>query len=56
MKTPNVNKTTIETLKTIAIAILVTGVIAFVAGMKYQGHVNGQVKQEAKALVSLQSK
>jgi len=54
MKTPS--KTTRETLKTIAIAVLVTGVIAFVAGMKYQAHVNGQVKQEAKAMVSLQAK
>lgn len=51
MKTPN--KTTRETIKTIAIAVLVTGMLAFVGGMKYQGHVNGQVKQEAKTLVSL---
>ena len=48
MKLPN-----IETVKTIVIVAMFTVVIAFVAGMKYQTHVNNQVKSEAKAIVSL---
>lgn len=44
-----------ETLKTIVIAVLITGIVAFVAGMKYQAHVQNQVKAEAKSIVSLKS-
>lgn len=49
------NQKTIETIKTIVIAVLVTGIIAFVGGMKYQAHVNSQVKSEAKSIVSLKN-
>lgn len=41
-------KVNIETVKTILIAVLVTGMLAFIGGMRYQAHVNGQVKTEAK--------
>lgn len=51
MKTPN--KSTIETVKTVVIVALIVGIAAFVGGMKYQSHVNGQVKNEAKNIVSL---
>lgn len=47
------NQNVIETVKTIVIVALVTGILAFISGMKYQQHVNSQVKSEAKSLVSL---
>lgn len=47
------NPKTRETLKTIAITILITGIAAFIGGMKYQSSVNDQVKAEAKNIVSL---
>jgi len=47
------NPKTIETFKTIVIAVLVTGILAFVGGMKYQAHVNVQVKTEAKSIAAL---
>lgn len=50
------NPKTIETLKTVVIAVLVTGILAFVAGMKYQANTNSQVHSQAKALASVQSK
>lgn len=49
------NKQTIETLKTVTITVLVTGILAFVAGMKYQANVHDQVKSEAKSIVSLKN-
>jgi len=43
------NKQTVETVKTVLIAVLVTGVIAFVAGMQYN------VRQTAKNDARVQS-
>lgn len=44
-----------ELLKTIALTVMVTAVAAFIGGMKYQAHVNNQVKTEAKNIVSLKN-
>lgn len=38
------SKTTVETVKTVLIAVLVTGVVAFIGGMHYQSAQNAQVK------------
>jgi hypothetical protein len=46
MKKPN-----IETIKTIVITILITGMIAFIGGMKYQKSQTEQVKSEAATIV-----
>lgn len=53
MKLPHTQRSTIETIKTIVIAVLITAILAFVAGMKYQSHYTSQVKAEAKSIVSL---
>lgn len=47
------NSKTVETIKTIVIVALLTGIVAFISGMKYQQHVNSQVKTEARSLVSM---
>jgi Tfp pilus assembly protein PilE len=47
-----IQKETVETIKTVVIAVLVTGILAFVAGMKYQNHYSNSVKTEAKNMVS----
>lgn len=44
-----INKTQIETIKTITIAILITGIVAFVAGMRYQASQDMQVKSAVQA-------
>lgn len=44
-----------ETIKTVVIAVLITGIIAFVGGMVYQSKQITQVKAEAKSLVSLKA-
>ena len=41
----------IETIKTIVITILVTGMIAFIGGMQYQKSQTEQVKSEAATIV-----
>lgn len=38
------SKTTVETVKTVIIAVLVTAVVAFLGGMHYQNKINVQVK------------
>ena len=44
-------KLNIETIKTIIITILITGIIAFVSGMYYQKHQAEEVKTEAATIV-----
>ena len=44
-------KLNIETIKTIVITILITAIIAFVGGMKYQKSQTEQVKSEAATIV-----
>ncbi len=44
------SKTTIETIKTVIIAVLITGIIAFVGGMKYEAHNNQKVESAVKAV------
>lgn len=46
-------KERIETVKTIVITILLTAILAFVAGVKYQSHYTNQLKVEAKSIASL---
>lgn len=55
MKKPTVKSTTVITIQAIVITMLVTGIGAFISGMKYQAHVNNQVKAEAKSIVSLKN-
>lgn len=43
-----INKETVETVKTVVIAVLVTGVVMFVAGMQYQA------RQTARSEVRVQ--
>lgn len=44
-------KLNIETVKTIIITILITGIIAFIGGMYYQKNQTEQVKAEAATIV-----
>lgn len=44
-------KLNIETIKTIIITILITGIIAFIGGMQYQKNQTEQVKAEAATIV-----
>ena len=48
------SKQTIETIKTVVIAVLVTMVVAFVCGMKYQAHNQAAIDNAVR--VSVQSK
>ena len=43
-----INKTTVETVKTVLIAILVTAVVAFIAGMRYADNQNAKVQAAVK--------
>lgn len=43
-----INKQSVETFKTVLIAILITGVIAFVAGMRYANEQNAKVEAAVK--------
>lgn len=54
MKKPS--KQSVETFKTVVIVALVTAVIAFVAGIKYQQKYSESVKSEAKELSSVVSR
>lgn len=44
-------KLNIETIKTIIITILITGIVAFIGGMYYQKNQTEQVKTEAATIV-----
>lgn len=50
MKKPN--KTAIETVKTVTIAILVTAIIAFISGVAYANKQRSQVDQTINALTT----
>jgi predicted negative regulator of RcsB-dependent stress response len=50
-KEKKMKKLNIETIKTIIITILITGIIAFIGGMYYQKHQTEQVKAEAATIV-----
>ena len=50
-KEKTMKKFTIETIKTIIITILITGIIAFIGGMYYQKNQTEQVKAEAATIV-----
>lgn len=52
MKTPQVSKKKLETIKTVFIAVLVTGIISFISGMHYQNNQNASVKAAVQASVS----
>lgn len=48
-----VKRINIETVKTVVIAVLVTAIVAFIGGMKYQASYQSSVKAEAKELTTL---
>lgn len=50
-KEKKMKKLNIETIKTIIITILITGIIAFIGGMYYQKNQTEQVKTEAATIV-----
>ena len=50
-KGEKMKKLNIETIKTIVITILITGMIAFIGGMQYQKSQTEQVKSEAATIV-----
>lgn len=50
-KEKTMKKLNIETIKTIIITILITGIIAFIGGMYYQKNQTEQVKAEAATIV-----
>lgn len=50
-KENKMKKFNIETIKTIIITILITGIIAFIGGMYYQKNQTEQVKAEAATIV-----
>jgi hypothetical protein len=50
-------KNTVETVKTVVIAVLVTAVIAFIGGMKFQAREHAQVQSAVNnAVASLEAK
>jgi cell division protein FtsN len=51
MKMPT--KNTIETVKTVVIAVLVTAIIAFIGGMKFQAREHAQVQSAVNSAVAL---
>jgi len=50
-KGKKVKKVNFETVKTVIIAILITAIVAFVGGIKYQQRFTEAVKTEAKQIV-----
>lgn len=48
MKLPNKNQR--ETIKTVVIAVLITAILAFVGGMKYQSREHQQVQSAVQAV------
>lgn len=49
---PKLNKQTVETAKTVVIAVLITGIVAFIGGMKYAQHQEARVTQAAVTAVT----
>ena len=49
-----ISKQSVETFKTVLIAILVTAVVAFVAGMRYADNQNAEVQAAVKEVVKAQ--
>lgn len=49
-----INKQSVETFKTVVIAILITAVIAFVAGMQYANKQNAKVEAAVKEVAKTQ--
>lgn len=50
MKMPT--KNTVETVKTVTIAVLVTAIIAFIGGMKFQAREHAQVQGAVNSAVA----
>jgi type II secretory pathway pseudopilin PulG len=46
---PKLNKGTLETVKTVLIAVLITGIVAFVAGTRYQASQDTRVTAQVAA-------
>lgn len=44
-------KKNFETVKTVTIAVLITGIVAFILGMQYQAREDSTVKAEAASIV-----
>jgi hypothetical protein len=51
MKAP-INRGVIETVKTIVIAVLVTAIVAFVGGVKYEQFNTGRIDSAVKAVAA----
>lgn len=52
MKVQAPTKSTVETVKTVVIAVLVTGIIAFVSGMHYEKSVQGNIDVKVQAVTA----
>jgi hypothetical protein len=50
MNTPKIKRGTIEAIKTVLIAVLITGLLAFIGGMQYQKHQQAEVQKAVKAV------
>lgn len=50
---PTMKRINLETVKTVTIFVLVTAIIAFIGGMKYQSQYSASVKAEAKSLTNI---
>ncbi len=50
------NKQVIETVKTVVIAVLITGVVAFVCGMNYQSNRQAEVQSAVEQAQSTEVK
>lgn len=48
MNTPKLKKSTIEAIKTVTIAVLVTALVAFIGGVKYANKQQAQIDQAVK--------
>jgi hypothetical protein len=46
-----INKQTVETVKTVVIAVLITGAVAFVGGMKFNASQNAQAEARVQSAV-----
>lgn len=49
-----IKKEAVETFKTVVIAVLVTAVVAFIAGMRYADNQNAEVQAAVKEVVKAQ--
>lgn len=45
-----INKTTVETIKTVAIAVLITGILSFAAGAWTMNHYSDKIVETAHSL------